>query len=88
MTAMFGNYRVKTNKSGWLLQKKRGQQWKETEFHSTLGSLVDGLLQQTFNEHTKNLVYYIGDEDEAIFMLETINTKLKAIREEILGVLK
>lgn len=88
MTAMFSKYRVKTNKSGWLLQQKRGGQWKGTEFYPTLGSLVDGLLQLTFNEHTKNLVYYIGDEDEAVFMLETLNTRLKAIREEILGVLK
>lgn len=88
MKIIFSNYKVKTTKSGWVLQKKRGNQWKQTGYFSTLESLVDCLLHRTFNERTGNLVYYISEEDDAVYMLEDLSIQLKALRDEILGVLR
>ncbi len=87
MKVIFGKYQVKNNSSGWTLQKKRGNQWKQIGYFSSLESLVDYLLQRTFNERTGNLVYYVSEEDNAVYMLETLSVELKRLRDEIIGVL-
>ena len=88
MTIIFSKYKIKSNNAGWMLQKKRGNQWKKTQYFNSLGCLLDSLLKETFNEQTGNLVYYIANEDDAVYMLETVNELLKAQLEEIRGVLQ
>ena len=88
MQTIFSDYRVKTNNSGWILQKKRGSQWKKTEFFNSLEPLVDALLQKTFNERTRNFVHYICDECEAAYLLDTVRELLDEFRDEIRGVLR
>ncbi len=88
MKVIFGKYQVKSNNSGWILRKKRGNQWKQSQYCSSLESLVDSLLQQTFNERTGNLVYYVNEENDAVYMLDTISRLIDELREEIIGVLR
>lgn len=88
MKIIFGNYQVKSSNSGWILQKKRGNQWKQIGYFSSLESLVNSLLHRTFNERTGNLVYYISEEDDAVYMLEALSIQLKSLRDEIIGVLR
>lgn len=87
MKVIFGNYKVKSTHSGWMLQKKCGKQWKKTQYFDSLEGLVDTLLQQTFNDRTSKQTYYLSEEDDAVFMLDRISQELKVIRNEIVGVL-
>lgn len=87
MMVIFGKCRVKTNSTGWMLQERVGKQWKETKYFSSTKGLVDVLLKEQLHKQTKGLVYYSACEDGAFYLLEEINSRLKAIRDEIVGVL-
>lgn len=86
MTVFFNNYRVKSSKSGWIVQQRVGKQWKESRYFTTTESLVDTLLKEQFHKQTEGFVYYSTSEDGAFYLLEEINSRLKAVREEIIGV--
>ena len=86
MVIIFDKFRVKTNKTGWIVQERVGKQWKETRYFTSVNSLIDALLKEQFHKQTEGFVYYSTNEDGAFYLLEEINLRLNAIRDEIVGV--
>jgi hypothetical protein len=86
MTLTFGNYRAKTTPSGWLLQKRVGKQWKQTEYFDTVHSLVSTLQQRRLHEETGGICHDLHDSAAVTQVLEAVEAAQNKLRDEILGV--
>lgn len=86
MKVVFNKYRVNTTKTGWTVQHKVGNQWKDSRYHASVEGLVGSLLKEQFNKQSQGLIYYSTTEDGAFYLLQEVESMLNSIRDEIIGV--
>lgn len=87
MTLIFDKYQLKTDRYGWLLQKKVGNQWKETLFYTKLEHAISSLIDQITHEKTSGINIDLTNQTEALRMIKELNVTLAMIKTEIVEVL-
>ena len=87
MTYQHDKWRFKSQQYGWLIQKRVGNQWKETQYYRTLDQAIAVFLGQLFHEETTDLHINFTDQAEMTRQLRFMNSRLKYIQEEILEAL-
>jgi hypothetical protein len=86
MVLMFGEYRARTTKTGWLLQRRTGKQWKRTEYFESVHSLISALQHRRLHEQTSGVCHDLHDPVAVVQVLQAVEVAQNKLRNEILGV--
>ena len=79
-------FKVKNDNYGWVVQKKKGSQWKHLAYHPTLGQAVNEVFERQLQRVTKHDSARIDDIQQYKAQIDRLVERMDSIRDEIMEV--